>query len=243
MVTGHRVDPESVAGIRDLMLRIDGSHAPTAESVAELGALCDRALCDRALCDRAQDRDTNRFVILRVSGVPGPGWSNNLPVGLVSKWERGLRRLERLPVLTIAVADDDCGGPALDALLAADYRIMPAGARLVMPVVAGATWPGMALYRLARQAAGAALARRTVLFGTPIGATEAQAMGVIDDTAANAALAVEKAMEVTGAAPGAELAIRRQLMLEAMTTTFEDALGAHLAACDRVLRSVSTGAA
>jgi isomerase DpgB len=68
-------------------------------------------------------------------------------------------------------------------------------------------------------------------------------MGVIDDTAANAALAVEKAMEVTGAAPGAELAIRRQLMLEAMTTTFEDALGAHLAACDRVLRSVSTGAA
>jgi hypothetical protein len=32
-------------------------------------------------------------------------------------------------------------------------------------------------------------------------------------------------------------------MQEAMTTTFEDALGTHLAACDRALRSVATGAA
>jgi isomerase DpgB len=237
-VTGHRADPGNVAGIRDLMFRVDGSCALTAESVAELGALC----------NRAEDGDANRpgaksVVVLRVSGVPGPGWSSGLPVALVSKWERGLRRLERLPAVTIAVADDDCGGPALDALLVADYRIMPAGARLVMPVVAGATWPGMALYRLARQTAGAALARRAVLFGTPIGAADAQAMGVIDDVAANAALALEKAIEVAGAATGAGLAIRRQLILEAMNTTFEDALGVHLAACDRALRSVATGAA
>jgi isomerase DpgB len=184
------------------------------------------------------------LVILQVSGVPGPEWSSDLRVALVSKWERGLRRLERIPVVTIAVADDDCGGSALDALLVADYRIMSARARLMMPVVAGVTWPGMALYRLARQAAGAALARRAVLFGTPIGAAEAQAMGIIDDVADNAVLALEKAVEVAaGAARGAELAIRRQLMLEAMTTTFEDALGVHLAACDRVVRRVATGAA
>ena len=134
----------------------------------------------------------------------------------------------------------DCGGPALDALLVADYRIMPAGTRLVMPVVAGATWPGMALYRLAQQAAGAALARRALLFGTLIGAAEAQAMGIIDEVTADAALALEEAMVVAREAPGAELAIRRQLMLEAMTATFEGALGAHLAACDRALRTVAT---
>jgi isomerase DpgB len=238
MVIGHGADPRSPDGIRDLTFRIDGSRELTAESVTELAALC----------DRVEDGDANgpgarNSVILRVSGVPGPGWANDLPIALVSKWERGLRRLERLPVVTIAVADDDCGGLALDALLAADYRVMAAGARLVMPVVAGATWPGMALYRLARQAAGAALARRAVLFGAPIGAAEAHAMGVIDDVAGNATLALEKAMEVAGAAPSAELAIRRQLMLEAMTTAFEDALGAHLAACDRALRTVATGAA
>jgi hypothetical protein len=36
-------------------------------------------------------------------------------------------------------------------------------------------------------------------------------MGVIDDVAGTAALALEKAMEVAGAAPGAEIAVRRQL--------------------------------
>jgi isomerase DpgB len=229
MVTGYLTGPDS----RDLTLRVDGSGPLTAESVAELAALC----------GRAEEGDANRVVVLQVSGVPGPGWSSDLSVALVSKWERGLRRLERLPAATIAVADDDCGGCALDALMAADYRVMTAGARLVLPVVAGATWPGMALYRLARHAAGAALARRAVLFGTPIGAAEAQAMGLIDELAGNAALALEKALEVVGAVLGAELAIRRQLMLEGMSTTFEDALGPHLAACDRALRSAAAGAA
>jgi isomerase DpgB len=237
MVTGYQPDPEKLSGTGDLTLRIDGSLPLTTESAAELGALCDRAE------DGAASLEAGNFVMLVVSGVPGPEWSRELPVALVSKWERALRRLERIPAITIAVADDDCGGPALDALLVSDYRIMAAGARLVMPVVAGATWPGMALYRLARQAAGAALVRRAILFGAPIWAAEAQTMGLIDDVAANAPLALEKAREVAVAASGAELAIRRQLMLEAMATTFEDALGVHLAACDRVLRSVATGAA
>lgn len=234
-MTGHRGDPEPAGGISDLMLRIDGSRALADESVAELAALC----------TRAEDGDGSRGVILRVSGVPGPGWSSDLTVALVSKWERGLRRLERLPAVTIAVADGDCGGLALDALLAADYRIMTDGSRLVLPVVARATWPGMALYRLARQAAGTALARRAVLLAAPIGAAQAQAIGVVDEVTSTAMLAFEQAMEIVGAAtaaPGAELAIRRQLMLEAMSTAFEDALGPHLAACDRALRMVATGA-
>jgi isomerase DpgB len=214
----------------DLILRVDGSHPPSAESVAALGAVC----------DAAEDGAARAFVIVKVSGVPGPDWADALPVALVSKWERGLRRLERLPAVTIAVADEDCGGPALDALLATDYRIMPASAKLIVPVVAGATWPGMALYRLARQAAGTAPARRAVLFGTPIGAAAAQAIGVIDEVTGDSALAIKKAMEVA-AARGAELAIRRQLMQEALTTSYEDALGVHLAACDRALRRLAAG--
>ena len=211
------------------MLRVDGSRPPSPDSIAELAAVC----------DAAEDGETHPFVIVKVSGVPEPDWADDLSVALVSKWERGLRRLERLPAVTIAVADDSCGGPALDALLVADYRIMPAWAKLIVPVVAGATWPGMALYRLARQAAGAAPARRAVLFGTPIGAGTAQAIGVIDEVAGNAALAIGKAMEVAAAARGTELAIRRQLTAEALTTSYEDALGVHLAACDRALRRLS----
>lgn len=211
---------------------MDGSRPLSADSVAELGAVC----------DAAEDGEAHAFVIVRVSGVPGPDWADHLAVSLVSKWERGLRRLERVPAVTIAVAEDDCGGAALDALLATDYRIMSSWAKLIVPVVGGATWPGMALYRLARQAAGTALTRRAILFGTPVGAAAAQAIGVIDEVTGNATIAIEKAMEVAAAARGAELGIRRQLMQEALTTSYEDALGVHLAACDRALRQQATGA-
>jgi isomerase DpgB len=224
MVTG-------VTDSGDLILRVDGRRPLSGDSVAEIGAVC----------DAAEDGEAHAFVVVRVSGVPGPDWADDLPVALVSKWERGLRRLERVSAVTIAVADEDCGGPALDALLATDYRIMSASAKLIVPVVAGATWPGMALYRLARQAAGAAPARRAVLFGTPIGAAAAQAIGIVDEVTSNAAIAIEKAMEVA-VAQGAELAIRRQLTQEALTTSYEDALGVHLAACDRALRRLAAGA-
>jgi isomerase DpgB len=222
-----------VAGGSDLTLRVDGSCALSAELVAELGAVC----------DAAEDGDAHGFVIVRVSGVPKPRRASDLSVALVSKWERGLWRLERLPAVTIAVADEDCGGIALDALLATDYRIMPASAKLVVPVVAGAAWPGMALYRLARQAAGAACVRRAGLFGTPIEAGAAKTIGVIDEVADSATMAIEKALEMAAAVEGTELAIRRQLMLEALNTTFEDALGVHLAACDRSLRRLAVATA
>jgi isomerase DpgB len=222
-----------VTGQPHLTLRVDGSLPLSAGTLTEFGAAC----------DRIEDGDTSGLVIIYVSGVPGPECLSGISVAMVSKWERVLRRLERLPAGTIAVAEGDCGGPALDALLASDYRIMPDWARLIVPIVDGATWPGMALYRLARQAAGAAQARRAALFGAPIWAAEAQAMGVIDDVTDNVTICAEKAMEVAAAAGGAELAIRRQLVQEAATTTFEDALGTHLAACDRVLRRAAAGAA
>jgi isomerase DpgB len=215
----------------DLILRVDGSRPLSADSIAGLGAVC----------DAAEDGAAPSSVLVQVSGVPSPDWADDLPVGLVSKWERGLRRLERVPAATIGVAEQDCGGPALDALLVTDYRIMSAGAKLIVPVVAGTTWPGMALYRLARQAAGTAPARRAVMFGTPIGAAEARAIGVIDEVTGNVAVAIGKAMEVAAAARGTELAIRRQLMQEALTTSYEDALGVHLAACDRALRRLAAG--
>ena len=222
-----------VTGQPHLSLRVDGSRPLSAGTVTEFGAVC----------DTIEDGDTSGPVIIYVSGVPGPECTSGLSVAVVSKWERALRRLERLPAGTIAVAEGDCGGPALDALLASDYRIMPGWARLIVPVVDGATWPGMALYRLARQAAGAAQARRAALFGAPIWAAEARAMGVIDDVADDVTICAKKAMELAAAAGGAELAIRRQLVLEAATTTFEDALGTHLAACDRALRRAAAGSA
>ena len=216
----------------DLVLRVDGARPLSAELVDDLAAVCDGA-------EDGGDRNT---VIMHVSGAPEDSLDKDLTVGLVSKWERGLRRLERLPAATIAVASGECGGLALEALLTTDYRIANASVRLLVPVKARVTWPGMALHRLVRQA-GAAAVRQAVLFGSPIEARDALAMRLIDELTDDTPSALAAAARLTGAFPGVELAIRRQLMLDAPTVSFEDALGVHLAACDRVLRRASAGAA
>lgn len=212
-----------------LVVRVDGRRPLSTGLVAAFGAVC----------DRAEDRGAGT-VVLNVSGAPGEP-PDDVSVALVSKWERVLRRLERLPTATIAVASGDCGGLALEALLVTDYRIGTASVRLLMPERARATWPGMVLYRLARQA-GAAAVRRAVLFGVPILAAEAVATHLIDELAIDTEGALAAAAKLADAVPGAELAIRRQLMQDALSASFEDALGVHLAACDRVLRQASAGA-
>jgi isomerase DpgB len=144
----------------------------------------------------------------------------------------------------LAVADDGVTrGPAFDLLLATDFRLGTAGARLELAETGGAAWPGLSLYRLTNQL-GAAAARRFVLLGSPMSASRAVAAGILDEVAGDADEAVARVREVLqtlAGVRGKEFAIRRQLIFEAGSTSFEDALGPHLAACDRALRLVRQG--
>ncbi|MEV6584028.1 enoyl-CoA-hydratase DpgB [Streptomyces sp. NPDC051582] len=215
-------------------LTVDGRLPLSPDAVAAVNAAC----------DGAEDGLTAGHLVLRLSGVPAVPQADGVTVSLVSKWERALRRLERLPAATIATAEGPCGGLALDLLLCADRRIADGAASLVMPVENGTTWPGMTLYRLGRSHAGAAAVRRAVLFGAAIGAQEAVALQLVDAVADDVEAALATAVASIASARGYELAIRRQLLFDAATTGFEEALGAHLAACDRaLLQSAAPGAA
>jgi isomerase DpgB len=198
-------------------LLVDGTQPLTVETVQALNALC----------DQAEDADHGAPLVVRVTGAPDG--TPQAPLPLVNKWERALRRLERLDQPTVTLAVGDCGGTALELLLATDHRIAAPGTRLLPAAGPAGVWPGMALYRLVNQA-GVAAARRTVLFGTALDAEQALALHLLDQVTddPSAALAAVTAVEGT--------AIRRQLLLDAATTSFEEALGRHLAACDRVLR-------
>lgn len=202
--------------VSGLELVIDGTRPVTAGSVEAV----------EGLCDRAEDHAGPGLVVLRLSGAPAETGPARTDVGLVSKWERALRRMERLGRPTVAVASGDVGGPALEALLATDVRIATPDVRLLFPA-----WPGMALYRLTHQT-GLAGVRRAVLFGAPIDVAGAVALRLVDEVAADpAAVLAELAGSVRP-----EPAIARQLMFDASSTSFEEALGAHLAACERRLR-------
>ena len=215
----------TAAGVDDLVLRIDGSRPVSPSDVEAV----------LRLCDRAEDGYGAGVLIAYVSGVPLPGWTQTLSVGLITKWERAVRRLERLGLATVAVAAGDTGGTALDVLLATDFRIAVAGARLVVPSDGEATWPGMSLYRLAQQGAAGGL-RRAVLLGTPIEADQAVAAGLVDVVVDEPEGVLAEVAAVSATCTGTELAIRRQLLFDAAQHSFEEALGAHLAASDRALR-------
>lgn len=80
--------------------------------------------------------------------------------------------------------------------------------------------------------------RRAVLLGASIDTAEALALGLVDELADDHAAAA-RLTSSTSAPAGKELAIRRQLLFDATTTSFEQALGAHLAAADRALRGAA----
>lgn len=211
---------------------IDGSRPLSAETVQALNELCGQA-------EDAAGSAVRTPLVLRVGGAPGAVPAPPLP--LVNKWERALRRLERLDLPTVALVSGDCGGTALEALLATDYRIAAPDSRLLLPADADGVWPGMALYRLANQA-GIAATRQAVLFGGALPAEQALALHLLDRLATDPSAALADAAETLTATSGG-IAIRRQLMLDAGTTTFEEALGRHLAACDRLLRRTAAVAA
>ncbi|MDO0930049.1 enoyl-CoA hydratase-related protein [Streptomyces sp. TG1A-8] len=206
-----------------LEVDIDGRMGLTAALVAAV----------RGVCDRAEDHQA-AVVVLRTRGGGGAPGAFFPDIALLTKWESVLRRLERLPAASVAAMWGPCAGVALDAALAADYRIAHPTVELVPCVASGDVWPGMTLYRMSRLSQRAVV-RRAVLFGEPVGVDEALAAGLVDEVAEKPAADPGRLVERLTGVWGPDLAIRREL-LRGSAAEFEGALGGHLAACDRVLR-------
>jgi isomerase DpgB len=216
-----------VLDVGEVALRVNGDE-PLAELTTQLGKVC----------AVAEDDTANPVVALWLGpAADGRSWPADADVGQINRWERAVRRWERLAAVTVAVAEGPCGGPALDLLLATDHRIVTPDFRLTPPVHDGQFWPGMAMYRLANQI-GAVAARRFVLRPGEVDAARAADIGLVDEISEDPREGLRRASVMRG---GPELAIRRALLLDAPTTSFDDALGSHLAACDRELRRLRAG--
>ncbi|MGW8700109.1 enoyl-CoA-hydratase DpgB [Streptomyces eurythermus] len=206
-----------------LEVDVDGTAGLSAALVAAVSGACDRAEDHQAA-----------VVVLRTRGGGGTPGASVPDLALLTKWESVLRRLERLPAASVAAMWGPCAGVALDAALAADYRIAHPTVELVPCVAAREVWPGMALYRMSRLSQRAVV-RRAVLFGEPVGAQQALAAGLVDEVAQEPAADPDRLVGRLSGVWGPDLAIRREL-LQSSGAEFEAALGGHLAACDRVLR-------
>ncbi|HTX94472.1 MAG TPA: enoyl-CoA-hydratase DpgB [Mycobacterium sp.] len=150
----------------------------------------------------------------------------------VNGWERTLRLIERSPVTTAALFGHRVGGCALEVGLACDFRITSPGSQVVWHNE-GAVWPSTALFRLV-QLIGPAQTIRLILLGEPVHASAALASGLVDLIAEDPEAEVETLRAAVAKLD--DLRIVRRLVAEATHSSFDDALGAHLAACERYLR-------
>src|SRR5215216_6487451 len=134
--------PEA-AIVRRVALHIDGS-APLSDALLQVL---------RAACDEVEDGGSSAVLYLCIGGS-GSGmaaWPGDVGVDKVHRWEQVLRRLDRLDGVSVVVASQACGGGALDLLMAADYRVVSSDFKLEHLCSAGASWPGMAVHRMANR--------------------------------------------------------------------------------------------
>ncbi|MGA4846161.1 enoyl-CoA-hydratase DpgB [Streptomyces sp. G5(2025)] len=174
--------------------------------------------------------------------LPGrTDWPGLVGIHAVNKWERALRQWERLDAVTLVTASGRCTGPAFDLLMAADVRLAAPDLCIALPTGPGGFWPGMAVHRLAHRA-GVSRARRLILCMAGAGtleAVQAKELDVVDEITGELDDRVAKVL--AGCRSGVEARLLRGLILDAPGIPFEDALGTHLAACDRALRAAAAG--
>jgi isomerase DpgB len=198
----------------------------------------------KQVLDDLDDGRRGSIVLMYMHGSPeassNQGWPGNereIDVHLVSQWEQSLRRLERLPAITIGAVEGMCGGVALEVLLVTDYRLASKNFSIQIQGPLGGMWPGMAIHRLANQF-GVAKARKLILFGGELSASQLHELGLADEVANEVEVRISSFIDSLKENIDAGMAIRRTLLLEAISTPFEDALGSHLAGCDQLIRSM-----
>jgi isomerase DpgB len=217
----------SNAQLREVIhLEIDGTAAISTVLVK---------LLDDAL-NQAEDVGEVALLMLRVVGsgdlAASHRWPGQANTQAVIKWERALRRMERAASTTLVLAEKNCSGLVLELLLVADHRLARSDLRIQL--AAPTPWPGMAMYRLAHQI-GYARSRKLMLFGTELGAELARNLDIIDEITDHTDLEAVASANLRKFAASDDLALRRRLLQDSLSSSFDEALGVHLAACDRAL--------
>ncbi|MFC3653234.1 enoyl-CoA-hydratase DpgB [Dyella humi] len=194
-----------------------------------------------AALDRAEDIGSNAPIEIEIRGmdhlVDSPAWPGATDVMVVSKWEQVLRRIERMQTLSAVSVHGHCTAEALELLLVADHRTVSHGTHIHLSTSDHDVWPSMALHRLCNQI-GYARARRPMLFGGVLTGEQLREWGVVDSVTAGDAPFEVPEWRLSAIDPG-DLSMRRRLLQDALDSSFDAALGAHLAACDRTLKRMA----
>ena len=209
--------------------------SPSAEMV-DIGAeTLSEALVEQLATALERAESAGAPLLLRLSRAADPGkWPGAEAVRDVNRWERVLRQIERTRVPVLVLARGACSELALEILLVGDCRVATADFTVSPRSQGNPVWPSMALFRLANQI-GQARTKRLVLRTAALTAAEARDLDLVEHVAPERE--AQSYVETMLRRPAlADFAIRRRLIQDATGQSYDEALGAHLAACDRELR-------
>jgi isomerase DpgB len=189
--------------------------------------------------ERAEDLTAPTVLLLSVIGQQTSTavsiWPGRIQVSHINKWERLLRRIERTDVITIVSVVGRCSWLILELLLVSDRRLGARNLLISSSQVRQEVWPSMAVYRLSRQI-GERATCKLLLMSKDIDLDTAIRFNVVDDQLSEAISEIDSLREYLRSAPIRDFAVRRRLIHDSLSLSYDEALGIHLAACDRILR-------
>ncbi len=215
------------------LLRIDidlgVSGCLTHALVARVNGLCDQI-------EEVAEKTTPVVVLALNHEQDHPDDSDKKDVYLIGKWEKALRRLEQLRAAIVCTMNGEVGRLGTAIVAVSDYRIASNDSSFDLKGIDDKVMPGCVLQRLTWQL-GSGPVRAMVLFGQPLLAQRALALGLVDELSDDGSQAANRFVDSLSVAQISDIAVRRHLLHEAFHLSYEVALGTHLAACDRLLRA------
>jgi enoyl-CoA hydratase/carnithine racemase len=154
------------------------------------------------------------------------------------RWEAALRKFETMDKVVIAAINGYAIGGGLQLALACDLRIAAESAQMGLPAVKEGLIPGMGVWRLPRFI-GLGRAKQLILSGELVSAHAAQAIGMVDDVVADAALPayVQRAAERYLQIPWSSVLLSKQMTNRAFDLPFDAFLPDYFAAQAQAMQS------
>jgi enoyl-CoA hydratase len=144
--------------------------------------------------DRLRSQPGVRFCVLKAVGkvfIAGAnikemaGFSPDQARDLSARGNAVMDALEALPCITIASLHGAALGGGCEIALACDFRVAVSSVKIGLPESNLGLFPGWGGIKRVARIAGASAARRLVFGGVPVGAEQANAIGLVDEVAAS----------------------------------------------------------
>ncbi len=167
--------------------------------------------------------------------------SNAEILRLLTKWEKTLRYLGQLPQVSIVTIEGEVVGPALQFMLACDFRIAEKNAVFLFKELENGVLPGMEVYRLTKLL-GPSMAEKILLIEGKADSAHAKNIGLIDYCVDR--ITDEEIFEIIKGVQGKNttaIDMTKRLISESLHDSYEDALGHYLAAQSRCLAQLLKG--